>query len=259
MIRTLRDTGSAFLIPVDVDGSVYSLISDDCIINKGDNFTMNTSQTSLTVSFEGGSQAIIGGNAFWLTDMVTVQLPANSTIYLCARINPSLPSGSTGSFETLTESQIQKGNVNEGETRDLLMYVITTNGSGVTNVSDRRVYSKWNSRQYDFTITNAEVGEMNYDDILNFDGETDDTKWVQDEATGFYWRIIKVEQAQLTDIKPTWNTIITGLESITSEDYEDQSEANGCITEIEFTDGYVKILCVEDIPTKDVVITVQVA
>lgn len=165
MIRTLRDTGSQWLIPVDVDGATYSLISDDCVIDKGDNFEISTSTGSLTASFSGGSQAIIGGNAFWLTDTVEVTLPANSTIYLCARINPSLPSGQTGSFEALTEVQIQKGNVNEGEIRDLLLYIIETSSSGVSSVEDKRyIVSKGGNGNITTKVLNQGQTEITIED-----------------------------------------------------------------------------------------------
>lgn len=139
-IRTLKDNGSSYTITSSVDGAVYSLICADCIIGGlGDMFDISYRTSSLNVSFAKGSQALIGGNAFWLEDSVDITLPSNSTIYLCLRIDPTKPSGQTGSFECLTESSIESGNVNVGAVRDLLIYTITTSGSGISNIDDNRV------------------------------------------------------------------------------------------------------------------------
>lgn len=138
-IRTLKDNGSNYTISSSVDGAVYSLISDDCVISgMGDDFKLTYLSSSLTVTFEKGSQALIGGNAFWLTDSVDVTLPENSTVYLCARIDPTKPNGQTGSFECLTADGMASGNVNSGAKRDLLLYVITTGSSNITGVTDKR-------------------------------------------------------------------------------------------------------------------------
>lgn len=138
-IRTLRDTGSSNTIPVAIDGAVYSLITSDCVIDGiGDEFTITYTSTSLSVSFAKGSQAIICGNAFWLTDAESVTLPANSTIYLCARVDASMPNNKTGSFQCLTQAGMKSGNPNAGGTRDMALYIITTDGNGVTKCEDKR-------------------------------------------------------------------------------------------------------------------------
>lgn len=139
-IQTLRDTTNAYLIPSYFDGAVYSLASEDCVIEGiGDEFTLNYSASSLDVTFASGSQALLCGNFFRVTDIETVSLPSNSTVYLCARIDTSKPNGSTGSFEALTQVQMTEGNINGSDTtRDMLLYVVTTDGSGVTDVADRR-------------------------------------------------------------------------------------------------------------------------
>ena len=69
-----------------------------------------------------------------------ITLQANSTIYLCANIDLSKANGSTGSFVQRTASNMQTDNLNgTGTSRDLLLYIITTSASGVTNVEDRRI------------------------------------------------------------------------------------------------------------------------
>lgn len=138
-IRTLKDTGSEYAISSDVDGSVYSLISSDCVIGgRGDEFTFNYTSSSLSGSFSKGSQALICGNAFWVSENESVTLPASSTFYLCARIDTSKPNGQTGSFECLTESSIKDGNINEGGIRDLKLYKIVTSSTGVSTIEDVR-------------------------------------------------------------------------------------------------------------------------
>lgn len=138
-IRTLKDGGSNYTISSNVDGAVYSLIGPDCIIGgMGNEFELTYLSSSLNVSFEKGSQAIIDGNAFWLKDSVDLTLPDNATIYLCARIDSTKPNGQTGSFECLTADAMEKGHVNNGGKRDLLLYVITTGSSNITSISDKR-------------------------------------------------------------------------------------------------------------------------
>lgn len=138
-IRTLKDNGSDYPISSNIDGAVYSLISNDCVIGgMGGEFAISYSTTSLVVTFGSGSQALIGGNAFWLTADTQVTLPSNSTFKLCLRIDTSKSSGNTGSIEALTGSAIKSGNINEGGVRDLPIYQITTGSSGVTKVTDLR-------------------------------------------------------------------------------------------------------------------------
>lgn len=142
-IRTLKDTGSDYPIPCEVDGSVYSLISNDCVIaGRGDEFTLNYTASSLIASIKKGSQAILCGNAFWITADESISMPASSTFYLCLRIDTSQPNGQTGSIVCLTESAMKSDNINEGGIRDMALYKITTSSSGVNTVDDvRKIYS----------------------------------------------------------------------------------------------------------------------
>lgn len=139
MIRTLKDTGADFPISSNIDGSVYAIATQDCVIGgMGDEFSITTSASSLNLTFTQGSVAVLCGNAFWLTADETVTLPANSTFNLCARIDTSKPNGQTGSFECLTEAGMKNNNINNGGIRDLILYTITTSANGVTSIVDKR-------------------------------------------------------------------------------------------------------------------------
>lgn len=152
-IQTIQDKGEQYLVTSNVDGATYRLMGQDCICEgMGDEFTINYSEASLDVTFAKNSQAVICGNALWLTDSETVTLTANSTIYLCLRINPQNPYGKTGSIVQLTEAQISNGNVNAGETCDLLLYIVTTGTNGVTSVVDKRnIIGSNNGNIFDIT------------------------------------------------------------------------------------------------------------
>lgn len=140
MIRTLKDTGAEYPISSNVDGAVYAIATQDCIVGgMGDEFAVTTSINSLNLTFKKGSIAVLCGNAFWLTNDVEVTLPANSTFFLCLRIDTAKPNGQKGSFECLTEAGIKKDNINNEGVRDLAIYKITTSYNGVTACEDKRV------------------------------------------------------------------------------------------------------------------------
>ena len=164
MIRTLKDTGVEYPISSNVDGAVYSVATQDCIISgMGDEFAVTTSINSLNLTFKKGCIAVLCGNAFWLTDDVEVILPANSTIFLCLRIDTSKPNGQKGSFKCLTEAGIKKDNINNEGIRDLAIYKITTSSNGVTSCEDKRIImnpSSYATKAYvDNAIGNAIRGD----------------------------------------------------------------------------------------------------
>lgn len=140
-MQSLYDTGVSNQIPATYDGAVYALAVDDCICGGiGDEFAISYNASSLQVSFQNGSQAVIGGAFFKCDENKSVTLAANSTIYLCARIDKTQQNGQTALFYQNTESSMKKENLNgDGNIRDLLLYVITTSSSGVANVVDKRV------------------------------------------------------------------------------------------------------------------------
>jgi len=140
MIQTLYDTGSNYEIQAEFDGAVYQTITDDCVIGGiGDEFELNYSSDSLDVSFAAGSQAMIDGAFFRVSDNTVISLDANSTIYLTARIDKGLANGSRGLFHKCTASNMKSERLNgSGNQRDLLLYVLTTDSNGVVTVSDRR-------------------------------------------------------------------------------------------------------------------------
>lgn len=140
-IQTMHDTGSSYPITPKMDGGIYAAGISDCVCEGiGDEFTINYAANSLDVTFNSGSQAVIGGAFFKLTSLESVTLSANSTIYLCANIDLSKANGSRGGFVQRSSSNMQSGNLNgSGTSRDLLLYIITTGANGVTSVTDKRV------------------------------------------------------------------------------------------------------------------------
>lgn len=162
MIRTLKDTGADYPISSNIDGSVYAIATQDCVIGgMGDEFSITTSASSLSLTFKKGSVAVLCGNAFWLTDDVEVILPANSTIFLCLRIDTSKPNGQKGSFECLTEAGIKKDNINNEGIRDLAIYKITTSSNGVTACEDKRIImnsASYATKAYVDNAINSAIG-----------------------------------------------------------------------------------------------------
>lgn len=139
-IQTLHDLGDDYQITPKMDGGVYGTGISDCVCKGiGDEFALNYTGNSLNVSFNAGSQAVIGGAFFKVMSLETVTLQPNATIYLCANIDLSKANGLTGSFVQRTQSNMQTDNLNgSGVSRDMLLYIIQTSGSGITNVSDNR-------------------------------------------------------------------------------------------------------------------------
>lgn len=139
-IQTLHDTGTSYDITPKMDGGTYQRFKDGICAGIGDEFAISYSNSSLNIQFNAGSQALIGGAFFKVMALEAITLVANATIYLCANIDLSRANGSTGAFVQRTSSNMQSDNLNgSGTSRDLLLYVITTNASGVTKVTDKRV------------------------------------------------------------------------------------------------------------------------
>lgn len=141
MIQTLHDTGSSYPITSKMDGGVYGTGIADCVCKGiGDEFTLGYSADSLNVTFNAGSQAVIGGSFFRVMSLESVTLVANSVVYLCMNIDLSRPNGSTGAFVQRTATNMKSENINgSGTSRDLLLYVIQTGANGVISVQDKRV------------------------------------------------------------------------------------------------------------------------
>lgn len=169
-MQSLHDTGTDYQIPATYDGAVYDIaVGGDCICGGiGDEFDITYNASSLGVTFLAGSEAIIGGAFFKVTENVTVTLQPNSVIYLCARIDKTQPNGQTASFAQCTEQSMQHQNLNgNGSVRDLLLYVVTTGASGVISVQDRRyirqggqgniITATLNAGQTEITISDARI------------------------------------------------------------------------------------------------------
>ena len=171
-IQSLHDTGDSYPITPKMDGGTYGTGIADCVCEGiGDEMTIQYSNSSLNVSFNAGSQAIIGGAFFRVMSLEAITLVANSTIYLCANIDLSKPNGSTGSFVQRTASNMQSDNLNgSGSSRDLLLYIVRTNAAGVTSVEDKRKIrgDGTSVNGYDFVV----ISESDYEALVSKDAGT---------------------------------------------------------------------------------------
>jgi hypothetical protein len=140
-IQTMWDTGDDYQITPAMDGGTYQRFRDGICGGIGDEFALTYSSSSLSVQIADNNQCIIGGAFFRTTALNVIQLQPNATTYLCANIDKTRSNGSRGDFVQRTSSNMQTDNLNNsmGVSRDLLLYIITTNGSGVTAVDDKRV------------------------------------------------------------------------------------------------------------------------
>ena len=137
-----KDGKILYQIDAKYDAAVYALAIEDCICQGiGDEFKLNYASDSLNAYFNEGSEAVIGGSFFKITSLHSISLPPNSTFYLCATIDLSAQNGYKGQFTIIPQlTNIRTGNLNgSGSARDLVLYQITTNSSGVTMVTDKRV------------------------------------------------------------------------------------------------------------------------
>ena len=170
-IQTMWDTGDDYQITPAMDGGTYQRFKDGVASGIGDEFTLTYSSNSLTVQFSAGNQCIIGGAFFRTTALEAVTLVANSTIYLCANINKTKANGSRGSFVQRTSSNMQSGNLNSTDnSRDLLLYVITTSANGVSNVEDKRVILGDSSSISGYAI--EVISQDDYDALVSPDANT---------------------------------------------------------------------------------------
>lgn len=140
-IQTMHDKGDNYLISPKLDGGLYSTIIADCVAKGiGDEFALHTTANSLDVQFYAGSLCAIGGAFFKVTETETVTLDPNTTTYLCANIDLTRSAGDTGRFVLRTSSNMESGNLNgSGTSRDLLLYIIATNSTGIASMQDKRV------------------------------------------------------------------------------------------------------------------------
>lgn len=190
MIQTLHDTGADHDIQSKYDGGVYQVATNDCIIaDIGDEFTLNYDASSLTVSFNAGSQAVIGGSFFKIVSVESITLQANSTIYLCANIDLTRPNGTRGQFVQRTLSNMKSDNLNgTGSSRDLLLYVVQTSASGVTYVEDKRVIKSEALKDVGFGIdATRKICNLKSDSTITWTATEDCYVWL---FGGAYGRIV---------------------------------------------------------------------
>ena len=141
-IQTSHDTGDDYQVTPKLDGGLYAAAISDCVCKGiGDEFTMNYTNDSLIVTFNAGSQAVIGGAFFKITSTHQFTFAANTTCLLCAEIDLGQQNGNRGTFKTyISESVINKDNLNgSGVKRDLILYQVTTGANGITSVQDKRI------------------------------------------------------------------------------------------------------------------------
>lgn len=137
----LYDEGSLYKVESFYDGAVYDGICFDCV--KGgtfNEFNEGHTATSLTMQIASGLGIVCG--AFAVFDNATqVELQAStSDLYIVARIDKTRPNGSKAQIEVKTEVQLKQENLNgSGNIRDLLLYKVSTDASGVISVVDLRL------------------------------------------------------------------------------------------------------------------------
>lgn len=119
--------------------STYANAQDYIVDDIGNEFAMTTSASSLQVSV-GSGIANISGRGLMSEEANTITLTANSTIYLCLRIDLTQIQGQEGMLYANTTSTLASDNLNNTQGQhDLLLGVITTDANGVSNVVDSRV------------------------------------------------------------------------------------------------------------------------
>lgn len=138
------DKGETYgnIVP-NYDVAVRNSPLSDCVMSVGDKFDLGYTSSSLLVSLSSGSIAKVGG-AYWvLKDDCSITLEPNQEQYLCLTIDKGQQDGSKADITLKTLSQIQKGILyDDGSVRDLAIYKITTNASGVATIVDLRYIVK---------------------------------------------------------------------------------------------------------------------
>lgn len=140
------DTGETYgSVSPSYDVALQNIPYSDGISGAGDSFALNYTQSSLLVSFNAGSIAKVGG-AFWvLKSNASITLQANQEQLVCLTIDKGQQDGSKADITLKTQAQVQKGILyGANSVRDLPIYKITTNASGVSTVVDLRKITKEN-------------------------------------------------------------------------------------------------------------------
>lgn len=138
--QCLYDNGNDYKVQSIWDGAVYDLVGEDCI-KAGTYNEFNESHTSTSLQMQIASGfGFIGGGFFALPNAVQIELQAStSNLYVVARIDKTRTDGEKAQVEVKTEVQLKFENLNgSGNIRDLLLYKVSTNASGITEVVDLR-------------------------------------------------------------------------------------------------------------------------
>lgn len=129
-------------IRAEMDGAIYDLFADrnDLIVRGiGSEFAINYSSSSLVCTI-GSGLALIGGRLFKIEGTESISLVPSSENIVCLRVDLSAGDGNEGSIQIhVSESSIVKQNINGGGSiRDMKIFTIQTNASGVGSVEDTR-------------------------------------------------------------------------------------------------------------------------
>ena len=141
-VQTLYDIGID--ITPEMDGGVYGAAVSDCVCKGiGDNFRARTTSGAAQITFNAGSQAIIGGSFFRLTGNCVIDLSnnRNQTFNLYAKIDKGQPIGSIGTFSIKPSgTAAEVGNLNGSDNvREMLLYTVTTDANGYpSTIVDKR-------------------------------------------------------------------------------------------------------------------------
>ena len=137
----LANTGAT--INASDDGALFNSFAgnkDYIIKDIGQEFECFYQGGSLSITI-GTGKAIIGGRGAYVEESGSIELPANSTIYLVLRADLTQTLGNElYPYASLT-SELEEDNLNDGTNgvRDLLLAIITTGVDGITNLEDKRV------------------------------------------------------------------------------------------------------------------------
>ncbi|MBQ0113741.1 MAG: hypothetical protein KBT03_11485 [Bacteroidales bacterium] len=151
------------------DVAIANVPYSDGITGAGDKFEVEYTSSSLLISFSAGSIAKVGG-AFWvLKSGASITLQGNQEQYVCLTIDKGQQDGSKADITLKTQSQIQKGILyGSGSIRDLPIYKITTNASGVASIVDLRKITKEN-----YLLTETEMESTTPDSETRYEVRED--------------------------------------------------------------------------------------
>lgn len=130
-------------IPAQRDGAMYNVFangSDFVIGGIGDELEVTYSGSSFLITLGTGEGVVGGRHVTEITEgggNTTLQLDANESGYIVIRFDLTQPAGSE-TYLYATPVLVQQDINDTGTVRDLPLYSYTTDGSGVSSVTDLR-------------------------------------------------------------------------------------------------------------------------